>query len=112
MNFIVGPSVLKISLGTNLMTTNIMLRFSYVSALILFLLGIVNIIFAWKTHSYLYTADIKRKTVTKSREHAALSLMALDRSPSPLMTPPTPSKSEQIVHEQKKPIQIYLLIKE
>jgi Ca2+/H+ antiporter len=103
MNFILGPSVLKISLGTNLMTTSIMLRFSYISAFILFLLGIINIIFAWKTHSYLYTADIKRKT----GEHTALSLMALDRTPSPLMTPPSPIKTEQ-----KKPLQLYLLIKE
>jgi len=79
------------------MTTTIMSRFSYVSASILFLLGVFNIIFAWKTHSYLYTADIKR------REHTALSTMGLDR---------TPSSATPIENEKKKPIEIYLLIKE
>lgn len=83
------------------MTTTIMRRFSYVSASILFLLGVFNIIFAWKTHSYLYTADIKR------REHTALSTMGLDRRPSPLI-----SSATSIENEKKKPIEIYLLIKE
>ncbi len=95
---LLGPSVLKISLGSNVMTTTIMSRFSYVSASILFLLGVFNIIFAWKTHSYLYTADIKR------REHTT---MGLDRRPSPSISSATP-----IENEKKKPIEIYLLIKE
>ncbi|CAF1560729.1 unnamed protein product, partial [Adineta steineri] len=86
------------------MSTTIMRRFSYVSAIILFVLGIVNIIFAWKTHSYLYTADIKRKTTTKRRNQAALSMMALDQTPSPLNTPPTPTNN--------KLTKIYLLIKD
>ena len=108
MNSFLGPSALKISLGSSLMTSTIMLRFSFVSAFILFLLGVTNIIFAWKTHSYLYTADIKRKTI-KFREHAALSMMALDQTPSPVVTPII---DEQDDYDQKKPIRMYLLIKE
>ncbi|CAF3758709.1 unnamed protein product [Adineta steineri] len=101
---ILCPSALKISLGSHVMSTTIMRRFSYVSAIILFVLGIVNIIFAWKTHSYLYTADIKRKTITKRRNQAALSMMALDQTPSPLNTPPAPTNN--------KLTKIYLLIKD
>ncbi|CAF1304137.1 unnamed protein product [Adineta steineri] len=101
---ILCPSALKISLGSHVMSTTIMRRFSYVSAIILFVLGIVNIIFAWKTHSYLYTADIKRKTITKRRQQAALSMMALDQTPSPLNTPPAPTNN--------KLTKIYLLIKD
>ncbi|CAF1510697.1 unnamed protein product, partial [Adineta steineri] len=101
---ILCPSALKISLGSHVMSTTIMRRFSYVSAIILFVLGIVNIIFAWKTHSYLYTADIKRKTITKRRNQAALSMMALDQTPSPLNTPPIPTNN--------KLTKIYLLIKD
>ena len=92
------------------MTSTTMSRFSYVSALILFLLGIVNIVFAWKTHSYLYIADIKRQSDTKRRVHTALSMMALDRSPSTLNSP---IDHEPIIEiDSKKPIQVYLLIKE
>lgn len=105
-----GPSALKISLGSALMSTTIMLRFSYVSALILFFLGIINIIFAWKTHSYLYTSDIIRQTITEHREHAALFMMALDRSPSPLNSPNANDQNPSAT--TKKPARIYLLIKE
>jgi hypothetical protein len=60
------------------MTKTIMLHFSYISTLILFLRGIINIISAWKTRAYLSIADIKCRTVRKPSEHSALSMMALD----------------------------------
>lgn len=102
----VGPSALKISLGPELMTTTMMFRFSYVSALILFLLGILNIVFAWKTHSYLYTADIKRQTIVSYQEHAVFTMMALDRSSHISV------QNEQLEGEQRKSTRGYLLVRE
>lgn len=92
------------------MTSEMMIHFSYASALILFLLGIVNIVFAWKTHSYLYTADIKRQTIVAFEEHAALAMMALDRSPSPIGSPTTETRKGSV--EKRKSITFYLLMKE
>lgn len=83
-----------------------MFRFSYVSALILFLLGILNIVFAWKTHSYLYTADIKRQTIVSYQEHAVFTMMALDRSSHISV------QNEQLEGEQRKSTRGYLLVRE
>jgi Ca2+/H+ antiporter len=88
------------------MTTTMMFRFSYVSALILFLLGILNIVFAWKTHSYLYTADIKRQTIVSYQEHAVFTMMALGRSSHISV------QNEQLEGEKKKSTRSYLLIRE